>query len=112
MFQGTNNTAYQSVPSVPLPSQPTPPFGHNVPFGVPPYVQPTEFTPVPNPGVVQGPGSIQPPSPSHAAPVQPVVTAPPPPPPTVQTADTSNVPGRFPYEMTRGVVHVDIAVSF
>ncbi|XP_024025815.1 protein transport protein SEC31 homolog B [Morus notabilis] len=92
LYPGTNNTAYQSVPSVPLPSQPTPAFGHNVPFGVPPYVQPKEFTPVPNPGVVQGPGSIQPPSPSHAAPVQPVVTAPPPPPPTVQTADTSNVP--------------------
>ena len=94
MLQGTTNTAYQPVPSVPLPTQPIPPVGLNRQFGVPPYAAPREFTPVTNPGLVQGPGLVQPPSPSHAAPVHPAAT-PSAPLPTVQTADTSNVPGRF-----------------
>lgn len=76
---------YQPVPAAPIPSQPKP--GQ---FGATPYPVPREFTPVNN-AVVQGPGSVQPPSPSHAAPMQPAVTASPP--PTIQTVDTSNVPG-------------------
>lgn len=91
LYPGTINTAYQPVPSVPLPTQPIPPVGLNRQFGVPPYAAPREFTPVTNPGVVQGPGLVQPPSPSHAAPVHPAAT-PSAPLPTVQTADTSNVP--------------------
>ncbi|PON84807.1 Guanine nucleotide-binding protein, beta subunit [Trema orientale] len=80
------NTAYQPVPSASIPSQLKP--GGS--FGVTPYPVPREFTPVTNPGVVQGPGSMQPPSPTHTAPVQPAVNTAPP--PTIQTVDTSNVP--------------------
>ncbi|PON74322.1 Guanine nucleotide-binding protein, beta subunit [Parasponia andersonii] len=80
------NTAYQPVPSASIPSQLKP--GGS--FGVTPYPVPREFTPVANPGVVQGPGSMQPPSPTHTAPVLPAVNTAPP--PTIQTVDTSNVP--------------------
>ncbi|KAK6140511.1 hypothetical protein DH2020_025741 [Rehmannia glutinosa] len=53
------------------------------------------FMPVSSPGV-QRPGMnpVQPPSPTQPAPVQPPVT-PAAPPPTVQTVDTSNVPGKL-----------------
>lgn len=60
-----------------------------------PTPPPRVFVPVSNLGV-QRPGmsSSQPPSPTQPAPVQlPVVPAAPP--PTVQTVDTSNVPGNF-----------------
>ena len=52
--------------------------------------------PVSGSGNVQRPGmgSIQPPSPPQVQPVQPP-PAPPTPPPTLQTADTSKVPGNF-----------------
>lgn len=64
-----------------------------MPHVVAPSPPPRGFMPVTNPGVVQGPtmGSVQPPSPQSAT-VQPSVTAAAPP-PTIQTADTSNVPG-------------------
>lgn len=48
------------------------------------------FTPISNPAVHRP--TMQPPSPTQAAPVQPPA-APAAPPVTVQTADTSNVPG-------------------
>lgn len=65
---------------------------------MPQAVAPTQmrgFMPVTNPGVVQNPGpiSMQPASPIESAAAQPVVS-PAAPPPTVQTADTSNVPGK------------------
>jgi hypothetical protein len=41
-----------------------------------------------------GVGPMQPPSPTQAASAQPTIT-PAAPPPTVQTVDTSNVPGKF-----------------
>lgn len=54
------------------------------------------FMPVSSAGGVQRPGvgSLQPPSPPQVQPVQPAA-APPAPPPTLQTADTSKVPGNF-----------------
>ena len=60
-----------------------------------PTPNPIGFTPVSNSGVAQRPGvaPMQPPSP-QAAPIQPAVS-PAAPPPTVQTADTSRVPGNL-----------------
>lgn len=59
-----------------------------------PTQPPRVFVPVSNSGV-QRPGmsSSQPPSPTQPAPTQPPVVVPAAPPPTVQTVDTSNVPG-------------------
>ncbi|CAK7330966.1 unnamed protein product [Dovyalis caffra] len=66
--------------------------GHRMPQVVAPGPTPTGFRPV-HSGVAQRPGigSMQPPSPTQSALVQPAVT-PAAPPPTVQTVDTSNVP--------------------
>lgn len=54
---------------------------------------PRVFMPVTNPGG-HGMSSSQPPSPTQPAPVQPPAV-PAAPPPTVQTVDTSNVPGKI-----------------
>ena len=79
--------------TAPLQSQ-VAPVPVNKPHVVAPSVPPRGFMPVTNPGVVQGPhaGSLQPPSPTHQAPARtPVAVAAPP--PTIQTVDTSSVPG-------------------
>lgn len=100
MFQGTANPAYQPIqpgtgPAVPLTSQPGSVPGHKMPQVVAPTPPPKGFMPV-NSGAVQRPGvgPMQPPSPTQAASAQPTIT-PAAPPPTVQTVDTSNVPGKF-----------------
>lgn len=99
-FQGTSNQGYNPVPPGPdahgpshLGSVP----GPKMPKVVAPTTAPMGFMPMTGSGVVQRPGmgSMQPTSP-QAAPVQPAV-APAAPPPTIQTADTSNVPGNFLY---------------
>lgn len=93
------NPTYQPIQSAasvgPVPSHMDSVPGHKMPQVVAPAPPSRGFMPVPNPGSVQLPGvggMVQPPSPTHSAPTQPAV-APPAPPPTVQTADTSNVPG-------------------
>lgn len=93
MFQGSN-PGYQSAPPgigsfAPNASLTGPPPAQNIP-----HPGPKGFMPISNAGV-QRPGmsSMQPPSP-QAAPAQSPVT-PAAPPPTVQTADTSNVPGKL-----------------
>ncbi|KAI4382981.1 hypothetical protein MLD38_008868 [Melastoma candidum] len=95
LYPGTTNPPFQSVTPGPgsvgqFTSQTTAVPGPKMPQAM---AQPPMrgFTPVTNPGVVPMP-VMQPPSPRQPAPVQPVVT-PAAPPPTVQTADTSNVPG-------------------
>ncbi|KAF8395805.1 hypothetical protein HHK36_019759 [Tetracentron sinense] len=95
---------YQSVPfgtgslgSVPSQVGLVP--GHKLPHVVAPTPTPTPtptprgFMPVNNSGVAQRPGMVtmQPPSPTQPAQVQPAIT-PAEPPPTVLTADTSKVP--------------------
>lgn len=98
MFQGTANSAYNPVqpPSGsqgPITSQVGASPGHGTPQAVAPGPTPMGFRPV-HAGVTQRPGigSMQPSSPTQSAPVQPAV-APAAPPPTMQTVDTSNVPG-------------------
>lgn len=87
------------MPHGPGPVAPVPPQVSSVPGQMMPQaVAPTQmrgFMPVTNPGVVQKPGpvSMQLAGPIESAAAQPVVS-PAAPPPTVQTADTSNVPGR------------------
>jgi protein transport protein SEC31 len=68
--------------------------GHNLPHVAAPTSNPMGFMPIPSSAGVQRPGvgSSQPPSPPQPQPVQPAA-APAAPPPTVQTADTSRVPG-------------------
>lgn len=94
------NPTYQPIQSAtsvgPAPSHMDSVPGHKMPQVVTPAPPSRGFMPVPNQGAVQlpGMGSVQPPSPTQSAPPQPAV-APPAPPPTVQTADTSNVPGNF-----------------
>ncbi|XP_065870898.1 protein transport protein SEC31 homolog B [Euphorbia lathyris] len=90
---GSTNSSYHQVqpPSVsqgPAASQGGPISGHKQQV-VAPNVTPMGFRPaiVPRPGV----NSMQPPSPTQSASVQPAA-APAAPPPTVQTVDTSNVP--------------------
>lgn len=76
--------------------------GHTMPQVVAPAPPSRGFMPVPNPGTVQLPGMglSQPPSPpTQSTPTQPALTAPAPP-PTVQTADTSNVPGNCSFQLT------------
>ncbi|XP_030495434.2 protein transport protein SEC31 homolog B [Cannabis sativa] len=82
------NNLYQPAPplNAPLPPQPKP----NMSFSTNPY-PPREFTP----GPVQGPGSMQPPSPTTNTASMQTPAAPPAPPPTVQTAVTSNVPAHL-----------------
>lgn len=98
LYPGPANPAYQPVqppagPQGPVTSQGAPIPGHKMPQVVAPTLTPMGFRPVTNSGVVQGPGisSMQPPSPTQSASVQPAV-APAAPLPTVQTVDTSNVP--------------------
>lgn len=102
MFQGTANPTYQpvphgNVPAAPIISQPGSVPGHTMPHVVAPTPSLKGFMPV-NSAVVQRPGigSMQPHSPTQAASVQPTIT-PAAPPPTVQTVDTSNVPGIYIY---------------
>ncbi|KAJ9158851.1 hypothetical protein P3X46_024396 [Hevea brasiliensis] len=98
LYPGTANATYQPVQPPagsqgPVPSQLGPMPGHKIPQVVAPTSTPMGFRPVTNSGVIQRPGmsSMQPPSPTQSASVQPAV-APAAPPPTVQTVDTSNVP--------------------
>lgn len=98
-FQGNANPNYQagnlgagsfgSIPSqVPVP-------GHKMPQVVGPTPAPKGFMPVSNEGVQRpGMGPMQPPGPTQSAPA-PAAVAPAAPPPTVQTVDTSNVPGNI-----------------
>jgi len=67
--------------------------GQNLSQVVAPTPNPMGYMPVSGSGGVQRPGvgSIQPPSPPQVQPVQPPAA----PPPTLQTADTSKVPGNF-----------------
>ncbi|XP_012065636.2 protein transport protein SEC31 homolog B [Jatropha curcas] len=97
LYPGSANPAYQPVQppagSGPVASQVGPISGNKIPQVVAPTSTPMGFRPVTNSGVAQRPGisSMQPPSPTQSANVQPAV-APAAPPPTVQTVDTSNVP--------------------
>jgi len=70
------------------------------------------FMPVPSSGGVQRPGvgSIQPPSPPQVQPVQPAA-APPAPPPTLQTADTSKVPGNC-FVVSRNLTLTKLNLNF
>lgn len=102
-FQGTSNAGYHPVPPGPDAHGPSPLAsvpGPKMPKVVAPTTAPTTtpmgFMPMTGTGVVQrsGVGSMQPASPTQAAPIQPAV----PPaaaPPTIQTVDTSNVPGNL-----------------
>jgi protein transport protein SEC31 len=98
LFQGTATSAYNPVQPPtgsqgPIISQVGAIPGHGIPQVAAPGPTPMGFRPV-HAGVAQRPGIglMQPPSPTQSAPVQPAV-APAAPPPTVQTVDTSNVPG-------------------
>lgn len=83
---------------VPVSSQVTPPV-HKMPQGVTPTTGPRGYMQVNNAGVQRhGMGAMQPPSPTHPSPASAPV-APAAPPPTVQTADTSNVPGEKPLQL-------------
>ncbi|KAL2982866.1 hypothetical protein AAZX31_12G010300 [Glycine max] len=85
----TTNPPYQPTP--PVPSQVALSHGQNLSQVVAPTPNPMGYMPVSGSGGVQRPGvgSIQPPSPPQVQPVQPPAA----PPPTLQTADTSKVPG-------------------
>lgn len=97
MCQGTANPTYQPGPPGAGSLGPTAHVGsvpgRKLPQVVAPTPPPRGFMPG-NSGVVQRPGMgpIQPPSPTQQAPAQSTIT-PAAPPPTVQTVDTSNVPG-------------------
>lgn len=88
VFQTTTNHPYQSAP--PAPTQMNLGQVQNLSQVVAPTPNPMGFMPISSSGGVQRP--MQPPSPPQAQPVQPAA-APAAPPPTVQTADTSKVPG-------------------
>ncbi|XP_020214196.1 protein transport protein SEC31 homolog B isoform X2 [Cajanus cajan] len=92
LYNTTTNPPYQPTP--PASSQVGLGHGQNLSQVVAPTPNPMGFMPVSGSGGVQRPGvgSIQPPSPPQVQPVQPAA-APPAPPPTLQTADTSKVPG-------------------
>lgn len=101
MFQGTVNPTYQPIPpgtgpAVPVTPQPGSVPGHNMAQIVAPTPPRQGFMPV-NAGMVQRPvmGSMQPPSPTQAAAAAQPTLTPAAPPPTVQTVDTSNVPGNY-----------------
>lgn len=101
MCQGGVNPTYQTVQPPagsrgPVAAQVGTIPGHTMPQVAAPTPTPMGFRHVNNSGVVQRPGmsTIQPPSPTQPASVQPAV-APAAPPPTVQTVDTSNVPGNI-----------------
>lgn len=76
--------------------------GHNLPQVAAPTPNPMGFMPISGPAGVPRPGvgSMQPPSPPQPQPVQPAA-APAAPPPTVQTADTSKVPGNIFFPVTK-----------
>ena len=99
LSQGNANPTYQAGPPAAgslshIPSQVGPATGHKIPQVVAPTSTPRGFMPINNSGV-QRPGmGSQPPSPTRSAPVPPAAT-PAAPPPTVQTVDTSNVPGNL-----------------
>lgn len=95
--QGAANPSYQSGPPGVAPyvgniSQVGPVPGQSMSQVMGPTPPSRGFIPVNN-SVVQRPG-MQPPSPTKPGSVQPPVT-PAAPPPTVQTVDTSNVPGKY-----------------
>lgn len=92
LYNTTTNPPYQPTP--PASSQVGLGHGQNLSQVVAPTPNPMGFMPVSGSGGVQRPGvgAIQPPSPPQVQPVQPAA-APPAPPPTLQTADTSKVPG-------------------
>ena len=99
MCQGVTNSTYQAGPPGagtlgPVASHVGTVSGRKLPQVVAPTPTPRGFMPV-NSGVVQRPGMgpMQPPSPTQQAPIQPAIT--PAAPPTVQTVDTSNVPGNL-----------------
>ena len=101
LIQGSANSGYQQAGNQvggahgPVSSQVAPP-AHKMPQGVTPAPGPRGYMQVNNAGVQRpGMGPMQPPSPTHSAPAPAPVT-PAAPPPTVQTADTSNVPGDKP----------------
>lgn len=93
------NSSYQAGIQVagsrgPVPSQ-FPGSVHMMPQVVTPTSGPRGFTPISNTEVQRsGMGLVQPPSHTQTPPA-PAPVAPPAPPPTVQTADTSNVPGNI-----------------
>lgn len=112
MFQGTTNPTYQPIrpgtgSAVPATSQPSAFPGHRMPQLVAPTPPPRGFIPAIS-GVVQRPGigSMQPPSPTQAASAEPTVM-PAAPPPTVQTVDTSNVPGSFLFFLIIKRIYID-----
>ena len=96
-FQGGANPTYPVPPGTgslaPVPSQMGSVPGPKIPQGVAPTPTPRGFMPVTNTSVIQRPGMgpMQPPSPTQSASIQPAAA--PATPPTVQTVDTSNVPG-------------------
>ncbi|KAH7667118.1 protein transport protein SEC31 protein [Dioscorea alata] len=97
LYPGAANYMYRPGPPVATPQGVTPPQpgpvpGHKYPQAAGSATMPRGFTPVTNPGFVQGPAGnpVQPSSPTLPAQAQPIAA--PPAPPTVQTADTSNVP--------------------
>ncbi|XP_031267395.1 protein transport protein SEC31 homolog B [Pistacia vera] len=93
LYPGTSNPGYHPVPPGPDAHGPSHLGSVPGPKVVAPTTAPMGFMPMTGSGVVQRPGmgSMQPTSPTQAAPVQPAVT-PAAPPPTIQTVDTSNVP--------------------
>ncbi|KAJ7012890.1 protein transport protein SEC31 homolog B [Populus alba] len=97
LYPGTANPAYNPVQPPtgsqgPITAQTGAIPGHRMPQAVAPGPAPMGFRPV-HSGVAQRPGigSMQSPSPTQPASLQPAVV-PAAPPPTVQTVDTSNVP--------------------
>lgn len=106
LTQGSANSSYQQAGNQaggahgPVSSQVAPP-AHKMPQGVTSTQGPRGYMQVNNAGVQRpGMGPMQPPSPTHSA-AAPAPIAPAAPPPTVQTADTSNVPGDKPFTINK-----------
>lgn len=93
LFQGPANPSFSASPNLPGSYGADPSQVNNMPPVIAPSQNSRGFTPVNNLGVPRPTMSpMQPPSPVQTAPVQPSFTSAAPP-PTVQTVDTSNVPG-------------------
>lgn len=98
MSQGNSNPNLQAGPQGagsigPISSQMGPAPGQKMPQVVAPVPGPRGFMPINNSGVQRpGMGPMQPQSSTQSTVLPPAVT-PAAPPPTVQTVDTSNVPG-------------------
>ncbi|GFZ02643.1 transducin family protein [Actinidia rufa] len=97
LYPGTGNPNYQAGPPGsgslgPIPSQAGPIPGHRMSQVLAPTPASRGFIPATSGVQRPGMGSTQPSSPTQPAQVQPAIT-PAAPPPTVQTVDTSNVPG-------------------